>query len=306
MVTNKILILEEKPNPSTDYFVLPQLKRVFASDLPVKRLRWGESLDAQDLIGAIVIIVRYLTTPWQHALTANRHFIHQLIYFMDDDLGDGAASQGLPLKYRFKLWFYTQRRWSWFMAHQTEFWVSTGYLKEKYARYHPLEIKPEQLIARPKRCRIFYHATASHRAEIDWLLPVMQAVLQQAPMVDFEIVGDRRTLKAYRKLPRTTIIHPMSWESYQSFIALPGRDIGLAPFLFNPFNAARSYTKIFDIQRAQAHGLFAESGPWAHLIQTRESEAFNLQYQMLPMQTDAWINTLVSWAHEIATQHSKP
>lgn len=300
MVANKILILEEKPNPSTDYFVLPHLNNTFPTDSFMRRVHWGETLSSQDLEGAIVVIVRYLTSPWLHALNANRHIIKQLIYFMDDDLGDRSTSQGLSLKYRYKLWSYAYRRFNWLMRHKTAFWVSNRFLKEKYTQYQPIEIEPQQLGIRPKRCRIFYHATASHRAEINWLLPVMQAVLQQAPMVDFEIVGDQQTLRDYKHLPRTTVVHPMSWESYQSFVALPGRDIGLAPFLDTPFNLARSHTKFFDIERAQAHGLFAENGPWAKLIRSRQSQNVCRRYHLLPMEPDAWVIELVRWAKDIA------
>jgi hypothetical protein len=102
-----------------------------------------------------------------------------------------------------------------------------------------------------RRCRVFYHATASHRAEIEWLFPVMERVLAKAPHIEFEIVGDAKTRKLYQKLPRTTTVNPMSWLEYQRFLCEPARrkvrSIGLAPHLPTPFNAARSYTKVFDI-----------------------------------------------------------
>jgi len=89
----------------------------------------------------------------------------------------------------------------------------------------------QQLPAPTNRWRVFHHATASHADEITWLLPVIRAVLEQAPHVDFEIVGDVTTLGLYRKLPRTTVVYTMSWQAYQHFVTWPGRHIGLAPFL---------------------------------------------------------------------------
>ena len=87
---------------------------------------------------------------------------------MDDDIPDTTASRGLPLKYRFKL-------------------------------------APQQITTPTDRYRVFYHATASHRAEIEWLYPVIATVLEKEPRIDFEIIGEHQTHKLYRKLPRTTV-----------------------------------------------------------------------------------------------------
>jgi hypothetical protein len=96
----------------------------------------------------------------------------------------------------------------------------------------------------------------------------MEHVLRHALTIGFEIVGDQRTHRDYRDLPCTTLVHPMSWQSYQSFVALGGRHMGLAPFLPSAFNCARSYTKLFDIARANARGLLAENGPWTSVLQS--------------------------------------
>jgi hypothetical protein len=144
-----------------------------------------------------------------------------------------------------------------------------------------------------RRCRVFYHATASHRAEIEWLFPVMEEVLAKAPHIGFEIVGDAKTRKLYQKLPRTTIIDPMSWLEYQKFLCEPERQklrlIGLAPHLPTPFNAARSYTKVFDIERAGAVGILAKEGPWS---QAGGNLDLNRHY-LVPMQRDAWVEEVL-------------
>jgi hypothetical protein len=132
---------------------------------------------------------------------------------------------------------------------------------------------------------VFYHATASHRAEIEWLHPIMAAVLEIEPKIDFEIIGDHQTHKLYRKLPRTTVVNPMSWSAYQSFIAQPGRHLGLAPYIKSPFNAARSYTKVFDIQRAGARGIYAEDGPWGRQL-------IEEKMVLLPMTKDVWLDEI--------------
>ena len=306
MVAKSILILQEKPNPSTDYFVLSALARLGYDSSCFKFMNWAEPIHMQSegfgetsLEGTAIIIVRYLTSDWQRAISKQRQHISQIIYFMDDDLLDWQASQGLSLRYRLKLWRHAYRFKSFLLSHTNEFWVSTSYLAQKYASYNALAIEPQQIAKPQTSCRIFYHATASHGAEINWLLPVMVEVLKKAPMVDFEIIGDELTWQQYRHLPRTTIVHPMSWQAYQHFIAQPGRDIGLGPFLPSPFNAARSWTKLFDIERAQAHGLLADQGPWVSYLHDHPDLTFHKKVRLIPMQQDAWVKALISWAHEI-------
>jgi hypothetical protein len=77
----------------------------------------------------------------------------------------------------------------------------------------------------------------------------------------------------------------MSWGAYQSFISQPGRHLGLASYIKSPFNAARSYTKVFDIQRAGARGIYAEGGPWGR---QQGSETMML----LPMVEEAWVDEI--------------
>lgn len=286
---SRFLILEEKPNPSTDYFVLPHLKAINVAGVPIDRLSWGQSLTAGLLEGTNVVLVRYLTVDWKSSIAKHRSKLSGLNYFIDDDIPDVSASRGLPLKYRIKLYCYGTRHVNWLITQGASLWVSAPYLKQKYARYQPFQIDPVQIQSPASRIHVFYHATASHAAEIEWLFPVMKEALAADPLLDFEIIGDKQTLERYRTLPRTTVIHPMSWETYQGFIARPGRHIGLAPFLPSPFNAARSHTKQFDIERAGAVGIYGDSGPWASRIKQHADR----QARLLPMQHKEWIATIL-------------
>jgi hypothetical protein len=222
---------------------------------------------------------------WKRHLMRAGQNIAALTYFMDDDIPDTTASRGLSLKYRFKLARYGAWQFNWLMKQRAQLWVSTDFLKNKYASYQPIQLTPQQITTPTDRYRVFYHATASHRVEIEWLYPVMAAVLEKEPRTDFEIIGDHQTHKLYRKLPRTTVVNPMSWDSYQRFIAQPGRHLGLAPYIHSPFNAARSHTKVFDIQRAGARGIYAEDGPWGR-HQDRENMV------LLPMVEEAWVDEI--------------
>ena len=125
----------------------------------------------------------------------------------------------------------------------------------------------------------------------------MKQVLETSPHIEFEIIGDAKTRSLYKNLPRTTIIDPMSWTDYQLFIALPGRDIGLAPHLDSPFNRARSYTKLFDIERAGAIAMVADTGPWTKLRAKKQSDsALNAssfsRSVLVPMNAKRWVEAI--------------
>jgi hypothetical protein len=139
-------------------------------------------------------------------------------------------------------------------------------------------------------CVVFYHGTGSHQAEIDWLLPVVEQVLAVNHNISFEIIGNAKTQKLYGHFKRVNVIPQMKWPAYQDFIKQPGRHIGLAPMLDNPFNLARSYTKFFDIHRAGAAGIYAEQGPWRAFVE------LDKQGVLVPMQVASWVSAILDLA----------
>ena len=324
--SSRIYIVEEGPNPSTDYFVLPLVTRAQAT---VLRCSWDQLPAASDLHGASVIFVRYVTAAWRALIEQTRHSLARLIYFMDDDLFDWKASRGLSWRYRFKLLKRATWQRKWLLKMQPELWVSTPWLQQKYAQYKPCLVLPTPLglanycnklpihadsasveikqsgEVMPKNCNlvesraatdptndcvVFYHGTGSHQAEIEWLLPVVELVLAVNTEITFELIGNAKTQKLYRHLKRVTVIPQMKWPAYQAFIQQPGRHIGLAPLLEHPFNLARSYTKFFDIHRAGAAGIYAEAGPWQPFIETGK------QGVLVPMQVSSWVGAILDLA----------
>lgn len=275
-----VYLVEERPNPSTDYFVRPALQE--AGD-EVSHYRLEQLPKPVRLRGASVVLVRYVSRAWAQCIARHRDDLAELIYFMDDDLFDASAARGLPWRYRLKLARLARWRQAWLRAQGARLWVSTRYLQQKYADWQPRLIAPAPLRppqppapARSRGCaedadvsapiRLFYHGSASHVAEIRWLYPVVAAALEAEPRLSFEIIGTAEVNRRYRRLPRTTVVHPMSWPTYQAFIAQPGRHIGLAPLLDHPFNRARACTKFLDITRAGAVGLYAIDSYCAEVV----------------------------------------
>src|SRR5512137_2057101 len=121
-----VYLIEERANPSTDYYVLPALS---AAGHRVVRCRFIDLPAAADLTGAIVVFVRYVPTAWATLVESVRPQLHRLALFIDDDVLDLSASAGLPWRYRFKLARLAAWRSRWLRRNRAELWVSTAYLQ---------------------------------------------------------------------------------------------------------------------------------------------------------------------------------
>jgi hypothetical protein len=284
------LVVEERPNPSSDYFVMPFLAR---SGCSVKRLRLADALPRpEELDGATVVFVRYVSRDWYRLVNAQRARIAGLVFFMDDDLLDPLASRGLGWRYRLKLLRMATRYGTWLRGQETELWVSSHYLEEKYKAWNPRLVRPTPIPVAAPGCRVFYHGTASHRSEAAWLRPVMERVLAAEAQVFFEIVGGREVARRYRGLERVNLVHPMKWPAYQAFLGSGRRDIGLVPQLAHPFNWARSYTKMFDITRSGAVGVYTASTACAEVVRD------GIDGLVVEMDPDAWVDAILKLARQ--------
>lgn len=284
-----VYLVDEQDNPSTDFFVLPVLN---AGELNVIRCGFSDVPSAENLENALVVFVRYVPSTWITLISKFRSKLRGLVYFMDDDVLDFRASTSMPLRYRFKLARLAARHKNWLRKMDAELWVSTSYLKQKYSTWKPKLILPRPLGELKDMCRVFYHGSASHKEEIDWLRPVIADVLHKDEHICFEVIGGRDVYRLYKGLSRVTVVHPMKWEAYQSFIAIPGRHIGLAPLLDVKFNYARSYTKFFDITRCGAVGIYSSDSLCADVIDQ------GIDGVVVSQEQDLWVESILKLADD--------
>jgi len=261
-----IYLVEEQRNPSTDYFLLPAFS---SGDCNVIRCGFADLPTPDQLDGAQVVFVRYVPSAWARLIASLPGRLGGLVFFMDDDVLDVRAAAGMPLHYRFKLARLAAWRKRWLQQHGAALWVSTLYLQQQYAQWSPRLLLPAPIASSADVCRVFYHGSASHGAEIRWLHPVMAEVLRRDERVAFEIIGGTDVYRLYRGLPRVTVVHPMKWPAYQAFLSMAGRHVGLAPLHDLPFNRARSYTKFFDMTRCGAAGIYSSGSACAAVISHR-------------------------------------
>jgi hypothetical protein len=254
--------------------------------------------DLQD--GTLVIIVRYLSRPWAEALNANAARLAGVVYFMDDDLLDPSAWVGLPRSYHDKLARHFATAASDIGTLASQLWVSTPELAARYAAMEPTVMPPLPLVDdAPKSereaalphsdtgfVRMFYHGTRAHEAEIRWLRPIVAACLEACPQAHMEIIGDHEVNRLYRDLPRTRVLHPMNWPNYVAHCRTMRGHIGLVPLLDGRFNAGRSYTKVFDVARCGAVGVYSQRSPYQSLLHGRERAL------LLPNEPAVWAQSI--------------
>jgi hypothetical protein len=280
-------IVEEGPNPSTDFFVAPALA---AEGVGAERRGFGEPPEPAALEGARVVFVRYVPAAWRRRVVEHRARLAGLAYFMDDDLLDAGAARGQPLRYRMKLFALATRHRGWLRRMGAELWVSSPWLAQRYADWRPRLLAPEMPhdMARPAPTVVFYHGSASHRAEARWLAPVMAEVLAAREDLVFELIADPAMRWLYRDLPRVHALHPMKWPAYRALLARGGRGVGLAPLLERPFNRARAATKLHDITAAGAAGIYADHPAYRDAV-THDGNGL-----LLPMDPAAWVAAIQS------------
>jgi hypothetical protein len=280
-----VYLVEERANPSTDFFILPAL---LAANYRVIHCGFTDLPEVADLTGAVVVFVRYVSVAWAKLINAVRPQLATLVFFMDDDILDYRASAGTPWDYRLKLAWLATRHSRWLRQQRAELWVSVPYLQQKYADWQPRLILPAP-VANPVDLRkVFYHGSAiTHKADIHWLRPVIEEVLHRDSRIIFELIGDADTCRLYKNLPRVNVVRSMRWPAYQAFLSTQTRHVGLNPLRDVPFNRARSYTKFFDITRCDAVGIYTPNSTCSTVVQHQQEGL------VVELEQDAWISAIL-------------
>jgi hypothetical protein len=257
----------------------------------------GNVENGQPVACECVVIVRYLPSEWVEPLRIFRASGGRVVYFMDDDLMDPLARQNLPTSYGKKIHDLATRRRRTIESICDGFWVSTPYLAQKYSCWSPILLSPSAGISDiapvTHACSICYHGTASHQAELEWLVHVMSVVQRSTTETRFEVFGDHHVNRMYRSVPRSAVLHPMSWPSYLAYTSATEHDIGVAPLLPDPFNAARGATKFFDFARMGAVGIYSDVAPYRGFIRD------GVDGVLLRNEPELWVKTILELSTDV-------
>ncbi len=263
------LVLSPGIIPTTDIYLRGRLETRFGVAVRYvdvlktspNELRMGEDV--------LVVVVRHAPSCWLRWLEDQKSRLAGVVYLMDDDIPAAARTRELPFRYALKTgWRYALAR-----RHLgrlcSEVWVSTPELAKRYARSSPKLCEPTYLgqekVGEPAPV-YFYHGTWAHRREIEWLVPIVRQVQKTVPGAWFEITGTDRVRRLYRGIPRVRVVHPMPWKDYLAYAGTVRYQAGLAPCFDTPFNRARSHSKMFDITRLGAAGIFSNLTPYKEKV----------------------------------------
>lgn len=296
----RVLVLEHGRLPTTDIYLRPRLDAPGmppADYVDISRHRPGlmALTPPEAETGLFVVVVRYIGEAWLSWLRVNRHRLSGVAFFSDDDLPAMQRDRALPLRYRYKIWRLFGRHRRRLSALTSELWLSSPVLAARYAARSPRLIPPLYVgkDARPGvAMRYFYHGTASHGAEAEWLRDVVAIVQARNPRAAFEIFGDRRVRDLYRGIARVTVLHPTDWPGYLNHTESAPLEIGLAPLLPGAVNEARTHTRFYDIARAGAVGLYADRAPYAGFVRDGEDGL------LLPDDKKAWARAILELADD--------
>jgi hypothetical protein len=307
----RVLVLGQGRSPSADVYLrsrlgAPGMPPVAFIDIASRPPAPG-GLAAAPGTGLFVVICRYVSGPWLRWLEATRGGIAGVAFFADDDLPAMLRDSSLPMRYRFKIWRLYARHRRRLSALASEFWVASEVLLERYANRGARLLPPLFVGEIPARrvtsagrepVRYFYHGTASHRREIDWLVDIVAEVQRRNPRTVFEIAGNRRVRRLFSGIDRVVVIHPMTWPAWLADARSRGQDIGLAPLLDSAANTARAHTRFFDIARAGAAGLYADRAPYSAFVRDGEDG------MLLPDDKRIWVEAILALAGDAGRRKS--
>ncbi|MFC0253167.1 hypothetical protein ACFFJK_14800 [Massilia consociata] len=283
-------LLSSSDTASITYLLRPYLSKLGQRGVIIDT-ETGVAEDGLPATYNCVVIVRYLPSEWVQPLQEFRASGGRVIYFMDDDLMDPLALKNLPASYEKKIRKFAVHQRTKLESICDEFWVSTQYLAEKYYKWRPTLLLPGASIGdiavEGNMCSICYHGTASHKAELEWLVSIFSSVQRGNDETRVEVFGDHQVNRMYRQIPRVAVLHPMSWPSYLAYTSAIKHDIGLAPLLPDPFNAARGPTKFFDFARMGAVGIYSNVAPYRDFIQD------GVDGILLPNEPELWVETIL-------------
>ncbi len=218
----------------------------------------------------VAVINRYAGIRGLFWMYRRRYQLAKIAYFIDDDMQNAYRASELSWWYGIKTTLKFQISWWMIRKMGGELWCSTQALANRFPKIEAKVIPPVCLPTVNSNIEespvYFYHGTWAHRHEIAWLVPIVKEIQKRFPSHVFEIIGNRKVKKMFAGIPRVRVLSGMSWEKYLEYSEKVHYQVGLAPCFNTPFNQTRSHTKLFDITRAGAVGVYSNVSPYQDVI----------------------------------------
>lgn len=266
-----VLVLSPGDIPTVDFYVRSRIPSALEG-----RVRYidsqADNFTAENVTpGTFVVIVRHAGQACLEWLMSCPDSWSGVAFLMDDDIPGAWSCLDVPRDYG--LWT-TGRYLCAFgklAAVCDRIWVSTPVLAQRYSDSLPVTVGPQRteghFAAATITCRRWgYHGTRIHQGELRWLVPLVEAVHERLPDVEFEVFGAAKIARQFSGVPRVKVVAPLPWAGYKAYCEKNRLAIAVAPLLPGRFNQARSYVKIFDMARCGATGIFSREAPYAGLL----------------------------------------
>lgn len=291
--SGRLFVLSPGDIPTVDFYVRSRVERSPAVSVIYRDSRYFNAGEIDLEVGTFVVIVRHAGTAWLRWLADQALRLSGVAYLMDDDIPAAWRCWDVPLDYG--LWTsgrYWLAWWGGISRVCDRIWVSTEALARRYAACQPRVVPPLPVDsgrpASPEGIhRWGYHGTRIHWRELRWLLPVVDAVQRRVPDAEFEVFGGPQVVRMFARIPRVHVMSPLPWQSYLIHCRASALAVGLAPMLPGYFNEARSCTKVFDIVRCGAVGVFAARMPYSTVLASSGAA-------LLPDDTHIWADEIES------------
>jgi hypothetical protein len=203
----------------------------------------------------------------------------RLVYLVDDDIEAAREDASLPENYRSRLMRFHAEYHVNLVARADTLVVTSDALLQKFSAHRDVRIVHPVWHLEPADDRHFdalaggaaVHAmhlgTASHRAGLDFLTPVVEVLLERFERFHFTYFGRDSRLGSLDVHPRVHRERPQSWRRYRRTLGRRRVHLGLYPMPDTPFNRARSRNKLQEHAIVGAVGVYSRSWPTASQVQ---------------------------------------
>ncbi len=284
-----VLVLQSGDNASVDYFIRPRLEAP-ANDLPwtvVDLDTAPDDVEVWDREGLLVVVCRYVTSPWLRALEQRVDRLKGVVLFVDDDLPAMVRDRSMPAAARGRILRDHVRHGDRLGALASALWVTSpvlaGTLTAPAVRIlEPLPTEAPRAPTRTPPTLVVYHGGPTHRREQAFVAEVAAALAPGRPDIRFEITGDAALERWAAGIDTVGIVPAMPWRTYRRMQSVRQAAIMLAPLFDTAVNRARAPVKFLDATRLGAVGLYADSEVYGGYVRD------GVDGLLLPMTVEAW------------------
>lgn len=200
------------------------------------------------------------------------------LFFVDDDIPAGLDDPGLPLRYRRKLSLLEWQAWRRLVPSATRVIAASRTLAERLERerrdrvdvlepYWDEPFAPLDHHDRDGPLDIAYLGSSVHRGDLDFLLPVFEAVLASEPRARVHLAPRHPLPARLARHPRVCRLPGVGWQAYRRAAIGTRFHVALYPLLDTAFNRARSPNKLMEHAVRGAASVWSDCWPEAERVQ---------------------------------------